>query len=431
MALLQGPDAAAAAFPIPDFAHVRKAVFAYKEVSVARKQAKTEAEALNLHERMKKMRRAYQIEAMGWARQTLCRRVFAEDGFRERLTFFWADHFTARDTKQRTRNGFLPYVEDSIRPHVIGRFADMLKAVITHPVMLEYLDQAYSIGPNSKVAQRRGRNDGMNENLARELLELHLLGVEGPYTQTDVRQLAELLTGLRFGLKQGFHFQSDFAEPGPVTILGHRYGDETPALSHIIEAMEDLARHPATARHIGRKLAIHFLGDAPDNDLVAELAARFLETDGDLPAVYEVLLNHPASWYPGPGNVKQPVDFIGSALRALDLVPRHVPKKPRDLNQVAFGPLRLMGQAWGKPLGPDGWPEDDSAWITPQRMAARIHWAMRAPFLLRRVLPDPRAFLRVALGDTAPKDLIFAASAAETRPEGIGIILASPQFQRM
>ncbi len=128
--------------------------------------------------------------------------------------------------------------------------------------------------------------------------------------------------------------------------------------------------------------------------------------------------------------MKPPIDFIGSALRALDLVPRHVPTNPRNLRRVALGPLTLMGQDWVNPVGPDGWPEADADWITPQRMAARIHWAMSAPFLLRRMLPDPRDFVQVALCGRARDDLIFAARAAETRPEGIGIVLASPQFQR-
>ncbi|MEO1140690.1 MAG: DUF1800 family protein, partial [Pseudomonadota bacterium] len=208
-------------------------------------------------------------------------------------------------------------------------------------------------------------------------------------------------------------------------------GEGTPSLDHIMDVMDDLATHPATGRHLARKLAIHFVSDDPDPELVEALEQQFAATSGDLLAVYEVLLTHPKSWSPEARNVKQPIDFVGSTLRALDLVPRHIPDDFRKLRRHVLGPMTLMGQSWGVPLGPDGWPEADAAWITPQRMAARLQWGMTIPFLLKRLLPDPREFVEIALGDTAPEPVRFAAAAAETRAEGVGIVLASPAFHRM
>ncbi|MCR9146596.1 MAG: DUF1800 domain-containing protein [Rhodobacteraceae bacterium] len=430
LALLQGADNAAADFPIPGFEQTRTALLEIRQARRGIRKAPTDAERDAARKYQRQLRRKLRADAVGWFRQGLLRRAFTEDGFRERLTFFWADHFTAKGDSARSRDGVMPYVEEAIRPHVAGRFADMLKSVVTHPVMLDYLDQIRSVGPNSDFAQKRQRNEGVNENFARELLELHIMGADGPHTQADIRQMAKLLTGLHFDLKRGFTFRGERAEPGAETVLGQSYGGGPPRLADIFDALEHLVRHPATARHIARKLAVHFVSDTPDTDLLADLAAAFTQTEGDLIAVYEVLLSHPAAWRDGPGNVKQPIDFIGSSLRALDLVPRHVPTGVRALRRVALGPLTLMGQDWTNPVGPDGWPEADADWITPQRMAARIHWAMSAPFLLRRVLPDPRDFVQVALGGAGRDDLIFAARAAETRAEGIGIILASPQFQR-
>lgn len=430
LALLQGPDHAARDHPIPGFDHARQALLDIHKARRAIRGATTDAERDAAAKNRRQLVRGLRVDAVGWFRQGLLRRAFTEDGFRERLTFFWADHFTAKGDSPRSRESVMPYVEEAIRPHVAGRFADMLKSVATHPVMLDYLDQIWSVGPNSDFAKKRDRGEGINENFARELLELHIMGADGPYGQRDIRQLAELLTGLHFDLRRGFTFRGERAEPGAETVLGQSYGGGRPGLDDIFDALDRLARLPATGRHIARKLAVHFISDTPDPDLVAEMSAAFTQTEGDLVAVYEVLLSHPAAWQEGPGNVKQPIDFIGSSLRALDLVPRHVPKGVRDLRRVALGPLTLMGQDWANPVGPDGWPEADSDWITPQRMAARIHWAMSAPFVLRRVLPDPRDFVQVALGSTAHDDLVFAARAAETRAEGIGIILASPQFQR-
>lgn len=433
LTLLAGPDRAAEAFPIPGGEAAYANFLAIREVRRLKRTAKTDAERAEAKKQRKQVQRKVANEVANWLSQTLLRRALAEDGFRERLTAFWADHFTAVGRQPGLRRAMVTYAEDAIRPHVTGRFPDMLRTVATHPFMLDYLDQGRSAGPNSVAALgKKNKIKGLNENLAREMLELHTLGVDAPYTQRDVRELAKLLAGLSYSSKEGFVFRPYFAEPGPETVLGVRYGGGAAKLEDIYAALDDLARHPSTAQHIARKLVVHFVGDDPNPDLVASVTARFVETEGDLTQVYEALLAHPAAWAPGPGNVKWPMDFVGSGLRALDIVPRHMPVgRYRQMRDFFFTPLALMGQSFGQPGGPDGSPEADVDWITPQRLSARLQWAISVPIRLRRVLPDPRDFVETALGSTAPETVRFAARAAETRVEGVGFVLASPAFQRM
>ncbi|MEO0751893.1 MAG: DUF1800 domain-containing protein [Pseudomonadota bacterium] len=430
LAMLSGPDFAAQDFPIPGMEPVFEMALREQKARRATRPFKGTDAYEAAFEKVKIERRAMRDAAAIWFGQSLMRRAQTADGFRERLSSFWTDHFTATGKQLGLKFAQINYAQEAIRPHVAGRFADMLRAAATHPLMLHYLDQAKSVGPDSRIAKRNPKR-GLNENLAREMLELHTLGVGGPYTQTDVRQLAELLAGLTFTHVDGFLFAKRQADPGVKTILGRRYGGED-RLSAIHQVFEDISIHPATARHLAAKLAVHFVGDSPDMALVEAMETRFLDTDGDLLAVYEVLLNHPSAWGDGMGNVKQPIDFIGSSLRALDLQPRQMPtKKVARMRKFFYSPLVMMGQTWGHPAGPDGWPEADEDWITPQRLAARLQWAMSTPLRLRRTLPDPRDFVEIALGGAATEQVRFAARAAESRPEGVGIVLSSVAFQRM
>lgn len=429
---LSAPDKAAVDFPIADFTVILEGIRGVGKISKAKRNATTEDELEAADAQRRTLIRGLRKQASQWTANSLLRRALSTDALRERLTFFWADHFTAVGRGQAWSFAHLPYVESAIRPHVNGRFGDMLRGVATHPLMLAYLDQSRSVGPDSAAAGKTPHLSGLNENLAREMLELHTLGVDGPYGQDDVRELAALLTGFTYNAKRGFHYRPAFAQPGAETVLGVSYGAEKGRLADVLDALDDLSTHPATARHIARKLAVHFVSDRPDPALIDAMTQRFSETGGDLMQVYAAMLDHPAAWSRGVSNVKQPIDFIGSTLRALGIVPRHMPGNdlPR-MRELFLTPLALMGQDWGQPLGPDGWPEADNEWITPQRLAARLQWGMTAPFRLKRTLPDPREFVETALGANAPDEVRFAARAAESRPEGLGIILASPAFQRM
>ncbi|MBM1220034.1 DUF1800 domain-containing protein [Ponticoccus sp. SC2-23] len=424
---LAGPDQMTGRFPIPLTDAVTPRVEELRALQRARAENDENEEAYRAG------RQQMEAARLATFRAHLARGIETTDGFRERLTQFWGDHFTIRARNGLMRHYVTPYVEETIRPHVAGRFADMLRAAVTHPMMLIYLDQVRSVGPNSPVA-RDGR--GLNENLAREVLELHTLGVDGPYGQADVRQLAELFTGLSWGADRGFWFRPRFAEPGAETVLGVTYGSEA-SLEPIHAVLDDLAAHPSTARHLATKLAVHFVADAPPPGLIDVMTAAYLASDGALLPVYEAMLRHPAAWTrgieagPGAAKVMQPFQFIQSALRGIgangdDLIALDRPMTVRNLMR----PLLYMGQDWERPDGPDGLPETAEAWITPQGMAARIDWAFRAPSALMGDLPDPRDAVRHLLGADAPRTVVFAAGAAEDRVEGIGVILTSAAFQR-
>lgn len=429
---LGGADHAAASWPIPGPDLLMHRMQDNAALQRTRKEASKDfSEETLIRKQMQQRRLDARNNKLRWLGQALLRRAGTSDGLRERLAFFWSDHFTALGKTGVLRNGTAPYVEGAIRPHVAKRFSDMLRAVVTAPLMLHYLDQSSAMGPSSTAAlARQNKVAGFNENLARELLELHTLGVDGPYGQSDVEQLARLLTGMSFRSKDGFTFRPDFAEPGSEIVLGKSYGGGEPArLDEVIVMLEDLATHPATARHLAKKLAVHFVADDPDPDLVDAMTARWRDSGGDLPSVYATMLEHPAAWS-GQGNVKQPIDFIGSALRAL-AVDRLPVDNERRMMLLISEPMQMMGQPWEEPSGPDGWPEVDAEWITAQRLAGRLQWALTAPLLLRPNLPDPRDFVRTALGGRAPETLIFAANGAEGRREGIALVLSAPAFQRM
>ena len=226
----------------------------------------------------------------------------------------------------------------------------MLRAVTTHPIMLLYLQQVSSHGPTSTLGLRRGK--GLNENLARELLELHSLGIGGAYNQSDVTEMAELLTGLSYDALRGFSFDDRMAEPGIETVLGVKYGPDA-SLQTIHAALDDLATHPDTAQHIARKLVVHFVSDAPDADLVGHLASVFQRTEGNLGAVMEALLNHTAAWTPERQKVRPPIEFMCAALRALDVpVTTMIESDPKVVSKWIERPLRIMGQPFQNPVGP-------------------------------------------------------------------------------
>ncbi|GAA6199406.1 DUF1800 domain-containing protein [Aquicoccus sp. SU-CL01552] len=430
LAGLDGPDRMAARFPMVSHRDYWQRRAQWLELRKQRRKA-SGARADELADQAMNMSRGFRADLLRGLGQTVLRWSETQSGFRERLALFWADHFTTVGKSGPQRSAVSIYVDAAIRPNLSGRFGDLLVAAVTHPMMLTYLDQRVSVGPQSAFARRKGKSRGLNENLAREVLELHTLGVDGPYGQADVRQLAELFTGLTIGRTGTREFRPGWAEPGEEVVLGRRYGGNPARLEAVQQALHDLAVHPATADHIARKLAVHFVSDAPDPGLVAHMAARFLATGGDLRAVYAAMLEHPAAWDDGPGNVKPPFDFIASACRALAVAPERIETaKESQVNRLILQPIRAMGQFWQRPTGPDGWPEADAAWITPQGLSARLRWAMAVPRRLLADLPDPRAFVDTALGAAAPEPVRFAARAAETRAEAVGLVLAAPAFQR-
>lgn len=355
----------------------------------------------------------------------LVRAVFSEQGFRERLVAFWADHFTVSGQNLQRRLAIGAYLDEAIRPNINGQFVDILKAVVMHPALLIYLDQVISVGPNSYLGQERGR--GLNENLAREILELHTLGVGGGYSQTDVRQFAELLTGLMVG-KNGTKFEALAAEPLQVQILGKTYRHENPQLQDIMDFLDDLAVHPETARHIATKLAVHFVSENPDPDMVNAMTRTFQQTNGDLHAIYKVMLEHPASSVVSRQKVKLPMELVVSAIRALGIGEVLKAATVKEFRDAVYFPMQAMGQELFQPQGPDGWSEEGGDWITPPTLTARIEWIVELAEEYGQDL-DPRELLSEVLGAVSP-ELQIAVIGAETKWEGVALMLASPEFNR-
>lgn len=423
---LEGADRNARSFPVAPRARRFALARDYAEIR-KRKREKTLTEAED--KRLRKAFRKGVTEVLATdLRATILRGAAGTDPFRERLVWFWRNHFTVSGKSSPVHRLFIEeYVDSAIRPHVGGRFADLLVAAETHPAMLFYLDQDASIGPNSPVGRRTGK--GLNENLAREILELHTMGVDAPYGQDDVRQFAELLTGLGIDARGRVTFRPRRAEPGAEVVLGRRYGDPD-GPEAIRAALLDIAHHPATARHLAHKLAAHFIADTPPPDLIEEMATAYLAADTALGPVYRVLLEHPSARTLPGAKAKPPFDYIVSAVRALGLDRKALESlPPRRLRQIFVGPLSVMGQPWHRPTGPDGWPDTLDAWITPQGLAGRIQWAMAAPAALSPALPPPASFGERALGPLLRADTRAALAAAPTAWEGIGIALAAPEFQ--
>lgn len=418
---LRGPDLAARDWPQPGYDEKVERTLRW---NVLRRERNDDQETADRYRRLTRQMRAEQHLDLARA---IARAATTDDGFRERLWWFWIDHFAVSDGPGFLRQTVAGYHEEAIRPHLAGRFSDLLLAAVTHPAMLAYLTADRSVGPNS--ARARGSKAGLNENLGRELLELHTVGVGGGYDQTDVRELAKLLAGLSIDGKTGaFRFRRDHVEPGPEIVLGRAYpGDDIDAIRAVVA---DLARRPETAAHLSHKLARHFVSDTPDRGLVGAMTQAWLDTDGDLPAVYRAMLEHPASAEPVLRKVRRPLDLMAAAARALAAGPALMNGTDKARRDALATPIRLMGQPYPQPPGPDGFPEEGTAWITPQGLAARIDWAMLAPSLLPEGLPDPRAFVDWSLGRFASPRTRFAAQAAETRADGVGLVLASPEFQR-
>lgn len=350
-------------------------------------------------------------------------------GFGARLTSFWSDHFSASANSPVLRLLIPDLVDTAIRPNIAGNYFDMLRSAICHPALLIYLTQTQSTGPNSP----RGANStmGLNENLARELMELHTLGVDGAYSQGDVRNLAELLTGLSMTTSDfRTFFEPDCAEPGPFEILGHRFEREDMSIKSIEAALRMLVRHPDTARHIARKLVVHFIGEPVDDGLVSNIAQAFQISDGDLLETYSAMLGDDRAWQPGFRKAKMPLDLIVSGLRVAGLSAEDIEGLSRGaVRQDIRLPMEVMGQDAFRPVGPDGWREDFDAWITPQGIAGRINWAFD---FSRSMLQDHTVekVLDNALGEVASDRLRDLVSAAPDEVDAKALILASPEFNR-
>jgi uncharacterized protein (DUF1800 family) len=355
--------------------------------------------------------------------------------FHERLVHFWSNHFAVSADKQPLPAIAGLYENEAIRPNVSGNFADMLIAVAQHPAMITYLDNQRSIGPESTLGKRanraqRERSIGLNENLAREILELHTLGVNGGYTQEDVTTFAKVITGWsiggasetgRFadGTPGTFEFRELIHEPGTHRVLNSSYSQSGVAQGEAV--LRDLAVHPSTAKFLVGKLAQHFVADDPPDALVENLTSVYLNTGADLSAVYEALILSAEPWTTTFSKYKTPHDFVISAFRAFD----HVPDDAR----FTVAALDLMGQTPFRPGSPAGWPDTALEWGGADALMKRIEWSNTVARVVGNRV-NPVELGETALGPAFSEDTRIAVSRAESKKQGTTLFLASPDFQR-
>ena len=306
--------------------------------------------------------------------------------------------------------------------NVLGNFRDMLGAVTKHPAMLSYLDNAQSVGPNSSVGLRR--RVGLNENHARELLELHTIGVDGGYDQADVTALARIMTGWTFARNSNqrvpigsFLFAGAGHEPGVQTVLGVHY--PAGGVQQGEAVLDMLTVHPETGRHIAFKLVRHFVADDPPEDLVAELATTFVDSGGDLKAVALALIGSDTAFAEAT-KIKTPQEFLWSSLRALEL----------DIGpQLVLRGLRTLGQPMWDPPSPEGFSDESATWLAPDAMTDRLDIA---EILVERANIGylPGELVDLILGPAVSSESRQAVLSAASRTQAVALLLMTPEFQR-
>jgi uncharacterized protein (DUF1800 family) len=355
----------------------------------------------------------------------LQRANMADCGYVERLVVFWSNHFCISAGKGGLARMWAGSFErEAIRPHVLGRFADMLKAVEQHPAMLFFLDNQQSLGPDSRAGLNRNR--GLNENLAREIMELHTLGVGGGYSQDDVTSLARIITGWTYAGRQGqlgtpgtFVFNANAHQPGAQRVMGKIY--EANGVAQGEAVLADIARHPSTAKFVATKLARHFVADDPPPVLVARLTEVFIKTDGDLKALAMALLDSDEAWQAPLTKMRSPYEFLVASGRLLAQI-------PGDPGRY-LGALNVLGQPLWSPAGPNGFPDSNAAWAAPEGMKLRLDIAAQIASRLGDGI-DPRALLELAAADAASEETRRTVERAESRQQALALLLMSPEFQR-
>ena len=342
-----------------------------------------------------------------------------------RLFDFLSNHFSVS-----AQGGLMAYLVgafemEAIAPNMLAKFDELLLAVVQHPGMLIYLNNEKSFGPNSllakKSASKKRKKLGLNENLAREILELHTLGVNGGYTQQDVTELAKAITG--WSVKRpkkhddfGFRYIANAHEPGKRTVLGKQYVASKNQGERILR---DLANHPNTAKHVCTKLATHFIADKPDAALIQQLTNSWLQSGGDLKKVMQTLIASELSWQHEQQKFKTPREYLISTLRLLDFQP----KNGRQLVNW----LTMLGQKPYSAGSPAGFPDNEADWNAPNALMARIQWVN---MLANNKRINVDEALPLIFGNDKSSDNYLVVTRAESRSQAASLMLLSPEFLR-
>lgn len=417
-AQLEGPDPGLASGQFANLLSGAAAFGQFRDFAMQRRKAQGQDDGAKkaIIQQIGELTRADATAQVQWA-------ITTRQSFRERLVWFWANHFSTSAEQNQAGPLIGPLLREAIRPHVTGNFTNLLLAVERHPAMLRYLQNDVSVGPNSPAGIRSKK--GLNENLGRECMELHTVGLKAGYTQTDVTNMAKILTGWSVAPPEqasdstGFKFRPLAHEPGAQTLLGHEFsgGEEAG-----IAALTFLATYPTTYQLIATKLVTHFIADNPSADAVSRVAMALRESGGDLTAAYMRLIESPDAWTPGQ-KLKTPFEFVLSTFRALPTPPDQPPAKPMDM-------MSALGQpVWGAPL-PDGWPDQAEAWSGSAAMLSRVDWAYTYSGRFENTVTEPREIANAALGTLLHPATASAMAAAGSRREALTLLLTSPEFQR-
>lgn len=422
-----------AAYALQPFDHAtwRRVTSWYSDLHLRRRQlgdkrraASSEAAKDRLEEERIRAIRALgdRVTAQKWRHYQRQLMLFArtEEPVKERLVQFWLNHFAMNENKHKLVEFHMPYFERQVvRQNLNGRFADMLFAATTHPAMLVYLDNQKSVGPNSLIGQSNGK--GLNENLGRELLELHSLGVAGGYDQDDVIGAAKVLTGWRFNIATGQPvFQDKAHEPGAHQVLGQRYGGDPS--ERLRQLSEDLAMNEATARHLAYKLVQHFGADTPREEDVDAVSAAYLASGGDLGETYRAVFRCRSLWHGERQKIKQPWEVVATTLHMTGFVP------DRTQTEHAAGLQAGMGQPVYQAPGPQGWYDRKADWSDAGSLVWRVKWAAYAADWLEG--EDGR----MPLGDLIdvidpPLPARRTIAQAQTPQRKLALLFANPSFQ--
>ncbi len=429
----RGPVALAGTTPLSPSDEIFAAVLAARQERRELKRDAIEQSSPDAKAALNLLRDAYQPH---YRAQVLARArsaALTAQPFGERLVHFWSNHFAVSADKGAIFGLAGTLENEAIRPHVNGRFVALLSAVEKHPAMIAFLDNQFSVGADSEAARfaalRNARRPfGINENLAREILELHTLGVNGGYTQRDVTSFAQIITGWSIGGGRGrlaggetgrFYFRDNLHEPGPKTFLGRTYAQDGEAQGEAVLA--DLAHHPSTARFIATKLARHFIADDPPPAAVERIARAYRRSGGDLPQVYAALVESPEAWEAGMNKFKTPEDFVFSTLRALDVAPQ----KPEEVIRS----FDLLGQRQYTAGSPAGWADTSKSWDGSDALMHRVLWASLVAERYDRGV-DPLDVAAASLGGFARPETLTSLRRAASGSQALALLLLSPEFQR-
>jgi len=385
------------------------------------KQQKKQTLSSQDKEKSKMMKGAARKTYIKMSAASLKQAITSEHSVSWRLLDFFSNHFSV-STVGRLMVGLSPTLErEAIAPNLLGNFADMLLAVEQHPAMLIYLNNEKSFGPNSRMAKKR--KVGLNENLAREIMELHTLGVDGGYSQSDVIELAKGITG--WSVKRpkkehgsGFVFRAYAHEPGSRELLGKKYAQH--GIKQGQQMLRDLAMHPNTATYICNKIAHHFVSENPPQSLITKMQNTWLNNQGNLKKVMLTLFDAEESWIAQPQKFKTPREFVISTYRAI---------APKNINSRAlFNSLNNLGQMPFNAGSPAGFSDDESDWLGASALMARVEWSSLVSGQKKSI--NAKRIMATALGNSISQNTYQMVMRAESRQQASTLLLMSPEFQR-